>query len=281
MPDKNVIKGSSLTGSLLPALAIAGAGYLLYKKAGDLSNGLSGIGGSGSSFYESIKETVKETAGANSEDPATVYNLLLNPEMLPESQNQEIYADNPNTDYQSSTGTAGEWSDFLTKGPIGAGFNVISEIGTAINPMPEDLKAQQQLLGSGNFTAQDAADPNSLFAKLFGGASKSSYASKAGEVQSVNVSDIKTHEQAVSMGLGNAPLAVNNAPLPVNVNAPLAVNVNNVANKPTNKRVAQKVKSSGMPASNLKNASSVSTSKDSSGKERIVVKYKNGVTLRY
>lgn len=278
MPDSKDVKntiikagGSSLAGSLLPALAIAGAGYLLYKRADDLSEGLSGIGGSSSSFIESIKETVKETAGGSSKDPTTVYNLLLNPEMLPESQNQEIYADNPNTDYQSSTGTAGEWANFLTKGPIGAGFNVISEIGTAINPMPEDLKNTQKKLGSGNFSIDDIANPDNPINKFLG-FSKSSYASKAGEVQGINVSDIKTHEQAVSMGLGLAPLAVNANP---------KIDEKAVSNKSTNKSLAQKVISSGMPASNLKNATSVSTVTDATGKERIVVKYKNGVTLHY
>lgn len=279
MPD-------SKTGSLLPALAIGVGAYLLYTKADDLSGSLSGIGGSGSSFYESIKETVKETVketAGGDEDPESAWNIIFNPEKKPAAENAEIYQDNPDPETRTATGTAGEWAGFLTKGPVGAAFNVISEIGTAINPMPEDLKAQQQLLGSGNFTAQDAADPNSLFAKLFGGASKSSggaskssYASKAGEVHSVNVSDIKTHEQAVSMGLGLAPLAVNANP---------KIDKKAVINKSTNKSLtAKQLKASGMPATNLKNAVSATVSTDKSGKERIHIKYdgKNGVKgLRY
>jgi hypothetical protein len=274
---KDIAKAGAVSGAstVLPYVAVIGGGLLAYKYLKDNTPnfiGGGGGGGSGPSFYESIKETVKEIAGGNSTDPTTLYNLLLNPEMLPESENQEIYEDNPNTDSQSSTGTAGEWADFLTKGPIGAGFNVISQIGTAINPMPADLKNTQKKLGSGNFSIGDIANPDNPINKFLG-FTKSSYASKAGEVQSVNVSDIKTREQAVSMGLGNAPLAVNANP---------KIDANAVSNKNTNKSItAKQLKASGMPASNLKNATSVSTVTDKSGKERIKIKYKNGVTLKY
>lgn len=251
----------------MPYVAVAGLGvaaYFLIKNG--LEEGTENFGASVTNSIteriESITETVKEVTGGNSDDPNTIYNLLLNPEMLPESLNEEIYA---NPDYHSATGNAGEWASFLTKGPIGAVANVIYEIGTAINPMPEDLKKQQKLLGSGNVTTKDMAHPDSLYSKLFGGGK-----SQTG----INIPNITSHEQAVAMGLGDAPLAVN-------ANLSLPSGVSNIVNKSSSKSTAKKIIDSGMPASNLKNASSVSTKTDKTGKDRVVVKYKNGVTLRY
>ena len=132
---------------------------------------------------------------------------ITKPEEIVKAKNVEIYSENPDPTTRTQYGTAGPLSgftDLVTKGPIGILGNVIADIGSSINPMPDDLKATQTKYASGNFGVEDSAGQDSLYRKLFIKESKTDNFQMG-----TNVAEIKTHQQAVSLGLGLAPLAVN------------------------------------------------------------------------
>lgn len=135
---------------------------------------------------------------------------ITKPEERAKAKNAEIYAYNPDPTTRTQYGTAGPlggFTDLVTKGPIGVLGNVIADIGASINPMPDDLKQAQSKYASGNFGVEDIAGKDSLYRKLF---IKEPSTSKTGSLpMGTNVAEIKTHQQAVSLGLGLAPLAVN------------------------------------------------------------------------
>ena len=132
---------------------------------------------------------------------------ITKPEERVIAKNAEIYAYNPDQTTKTQYGTAGPlagFTDFVTKGPIGVIGNVIADIGSSINPMPDDLKATQTKYASGNFGVEDIAGQDSLYRKLFIKESKTDNFQMG-----TNVAEIKTYQQAASLGLGLAPLAVN------------------------------------------------------------------------
>ena len=95
---------------------------------------------------------------------------ITKPEERVIAKNAEIYAYNPDQTTKTQYGTAGPlagFTDFVTKGPIGVIGNVIADIGSSINPMPDDLKATQTKYASGNFGVEDIAGQDSLYRKLF------------------------------------------------------------------------------------------------------------------
>ena len=95
---------------------------------------------------------------------------ITKPEERVKAKNAEIYAYNPDQTTRTQYGTAGPlagFTDLVTKGPIGILGNVIADIGSSINPMPDDLKATQTKYASGNFGVEDIAGPDSLYRKLF------------------------------------------------------------------------------------------------------------------
>lgn len=258
--------GGVAASKALPAVAILGGGYLLYKALTGTSDNSQG-GGSNSSFLERyVTNTIQE---------GTTNTITYLKETTPgqywtgdkqASDNAEIYGiDSP---YATAGGTADPNNagtfDFLTKGPIGLIFGGIDYAGKKINPMPEDLKNTQKKLGSGNFSVDDIANPDNPINKFLG----------FGKPSGVNVAGIESGPQAVSMGLGLAPLAVNANPKP-------GPTVNPDKVQQSKQTLANKVKASGMPSSNLNKGTVIGTAKDKDGKERIIIKYDNGVTMRY
>ena len=177
----------------------------LFNAPGSFLDGLFGsLGGSGLPGAETQPANSGDTTKKFLED-AVEY--ITKPEERVASKNVEIYSENPDQTTRTQYGTAGPlagFTDLVTKGPIGVIGNVIADIGSSINPMPDDLKATQTKYGSGNFGVEDIAGQDSLYRKLF------IKESKTGNLQmGTNVAEIKTHQQAVSLGLGLAPLAVN------------------------------------------------------------------------
>lgn len=178
--------------------AVAVLGYLGFSK---IQEAIDGISGGSSSVISSYVEKSVEKSSAVSD--------IFMPDTYFAEQNRDIYAEPENQTSGGTTGPGGTF-DFLTNGPIGSGFAAVDKFGRWLNPMPADLKNTQKKLGSGNFTVSDIANPDNPINSFLGFTKSSS--SKSGKVQSVNVSGIKSHEQAVSMGLGNAPLAVKSSP---------------------------------------------------------------------
>lgn len=251
---------AAVAGKTAPVLLALGVGYLLF--TGLKGDGESG-GGSNSSFLERyVTNTIQEGAS----NTITYLKESVPGQYFtgeePKNQNIEIYG--PLSPYATAGGTADPDNtgtfDFLTKGPIGLLFGGIDYAGKSINPMPEDIKATQKKLGSGNFNIDDIANPNNPINKTLG----------FGTPKGINVAEIKTHQQAVSMGLGLAPLAVNAQTTGAEIKASKQA-----------ESLANKMNASGMSSSNLNKGTVTGTEKDKNGVERTIIKYNNGITMRY
>lgn len=306
MSDKNditktVIKagGSSLAGSLLPALAIGvGAGYLLYKKADDLSKGLSGIGGSGSSFYESIKETVKETVSENVTAPAESF-FITHPA---ESTEDTVFSgEKRDTTGDGTAQTYSEWlkdQGVVTSLVVNAGNEITGQrAAMAGKNLANDLAISVSNEGRESFTDvqkrfSDLSPSSKILVGLGQIITKSSpmgllFDTSAAELGAKTTTLLTGGDHIIDYNSGQAIGEVsadmlNNDTGVKESTAKIQTDEVAVSNKPTNKALTEKkLKALGMPASNLKNATSVSTVTDATGKERIKIKYKNGVTLRY
>lgn len=251
---KDIAKAGAVSGAstVLPYVAVIGGGLLAYKYLKDNTpNFIGGVGGIAGGVKEIVKTTTDRVNDGLSGGGDTIINLFDNAK---DEVSKDIDITKATTEGIADTILPGS-DGIKTSSPLAPAASSLFNIGV--------VAGNSGFMGGGIGLGIAGA-----LANTFGG-----YTNKSGKVSGINVSDIKTHAQAESMGLGLAPLAVNANP---------KIDEKAVSNKSTNKSLtAKQLKSSGMPASNLKNARSVSTMTDKTGKERIVVKYKNGVTLRY
>lgn len=265
---KDIAKAGAVSGAstVLPYVVVIGGGLLAYKYLKDKApNFIGGVGGIAGGVNEYVKEIVKTTTDKVNDGLSGGGDTIIN---LFDNAKDEV-----SKDIDITKATTEGIADTILPGSDGI------KTSSPLAPAASSLFNQGVVTGNSGFMGSGIGlGIAGALANKFGG-----YASKSGKVPGVNVSNIKTRAQAESMGLGNAPLAVNTlsaAPSPESI---IGAKIDNTAasNKSTKRSTASAVKASGMPASNLKNAKSVSTTTDKTGKERVVVKYKNGVTLRY
>lgn len=170
----------------------------LFNAPGSFLDGLFGpdgiLGGSGLPGTETEPVNSGNTTKKFLDD---TLEYITKPEERVKAKNAEIYAENPDQTTRTQYGTAGPLSgftDLVTKGPIGILGNVIADIGSSINPMPDDLKATQTKYASGNFGVEDIAGQDSLYRKLFIKESSPSGSSKTGSLPIVPASSIKSDD---------------------------------------------------------------------------------------
>lgn len=297
---KDIAKAGAVSGAstVLLYVAVIGGGLLAYKYLKDATpNFIGGIGGSGSSFYESIKETVKETVTENVTAPAESF-FITHPA---ESTEDTVFSgEKRDTTGDGTAQTYSEWlkdQGVVTSLVVNAGNEITGQrAAMAGKNLATDLAISVSNEGRESFTdVQKRFSDLSPSSKILVGLGQIiTKSSPMGFLFDTSAAELGAKTRTLLTG-GNHIIDYNSGQAIGKVSADMLNNDTgvkkstakiqtdevSVSNKPTNKSLAQKVKSSGMPASNLKNAKSVSTMTDKTGKERVVVKYKNGVTLRY
>lgn len=283
MPDKKedtktTIVESAAKGGMsaaMPYVVVIGGGLLAYKYLKDEApNFIGGAGGIAGGVNEYVKEIVKTTTDKVNDGLSrvndglsgggdTIINLF---DKAKDEVSKDIDITKATTEGIADTILPGS-DGIKTSSPLAPAASSLFNIGV--------VTGNSGFMGGGVGLGIAGA-----LANKFGGYaskySKSSYTNKAGELQSANVSEINTAGAGVSLP-GSNPMYGFMSSNPLKLGSNTAA----TSNKSTKRSTASAVKASGMSASNLKNASSVSTMTDKTGKERVVVKYKNGVTLRY
>lgn len=257
MPDKkDIAKAGAVSGAsaVLPYVAVVGGGLLAYKFLKDDAENLIVGGGR---VIERTSEAVKEIVNNTTDTISTSTTEILD--------------------------SGKQLNDDMNDDPVLKYFAIDIQ-----NPdkMANTQKTALSNYKKGNISEKTVAAPDSLYNKIFGGkmfagidnplknwfftGNPETPTDSKGEIKSLNVADIKSHEQAVSMGLGLAPLSVN---------------ANPVQGKKSSIKDTKSIKA--MPKSNLKNATSVKNVKDKNGVTRKRITYKKNkkdagkVTLRY
>lgn len=253
---KDIAKAGAVSGAstVLPYVAVIGGGLLAYKYLKDNTpNFIGGVGGIAGGVNEYVKEIVKTTTDKVNDGLSgggdTIINLF---DKAKDEVSKDIDITKATTEGIADTILPGS-DGIKTSSPLAPAASSLFNIGV--------VTGNSGFMGGGVGLGIAGA-----LANKFGGYtskySKSSYTSKAENNNKANMATFSYGSES--------PLAQSKKD-----------KSSSKANTNTSKTMATKIKASGMSVSNLKNAKSVSTSKDSSGKERVVVKYKNGVTLRY